>query len=144
MSRLDPPDVTFLEAGLRWSLVLLWAGGIFIYSGRSNPLGSVARSAHSGLIGRALHIGEYTGLTTLLTWALASRHDKERLPKRILAYAFGLALAYALFDELHQSFVPGRTCTLVDIGYDLVGGSSGRWAGFGRFFIAGSAEGPGD
>lgn len=122
MSRFDPPEIpTLLDASLRWGLVLLWAGGIFIYSGRSNPLGAVARSAHSGLIGRALHIGEYAGLTALLVGALASRNDKEKSPRRTLAYAFGLALTYALFDELHQSFVPGRTCTLVDIGYDLVG-----------------------
>ena len=141
MSRFDPPETpALLDRGLRWGLVLLWAGGIFTYSGRSNPLGTAARSAHSGLIGRALHIGEYAGLAALLAGALASRHKKQKAPKRTLAYAFGLALAYALFDEVHQSFVPGRTCTLADIGYDLVGiglALGGVWVVFYR-------EGPGD
>lgn len=32
-----------------------------------------------------------------------------------------LCFAYAISDEIHQSFVPGRYATLRDIGYDLLG-----------------------
>ena len=32
-----------------------------------------------------------------------------------------LTLLYAMSDELHQAFVPGRTGRLQDIGTDLVG-----------------------
>ena len=31
------------------------------------------------------------------------------------------ALIYAITDELHQSFVPGRYATTKDIGYDMLG-----------------------
>jgi len=35
--------------------------------------------------------------------------------------ALALALIYAISDELHQDFTPGRSYELADIGYDLVG-----------------------
>ena len=33
----------------------------------------------------------------------------------------GVGLAYALFDEVHQGFVPGRTMSISDVGLDLIG-----------------------
>lgn len=36
---------------------------------------------------------------------------------------FGLLVAYAVSDELHQLFVPGRFGSLLDIGYDSLGAS---------------------
>jgi VanZ family protein len=35
--------------------------------------------------------------------------------------AFLIAVLYSATDELHQSFVPGRTPTLMDIGIDALG-----------------------
>lgn len=32
-----------------------------------------------------------------------------------------MALAYAISDELHQEFTPGRSFELADVGYDLAG-----------------------
>lgn len=34
---------------------------------------------------------------------------------------FALASAYGVIDEIHQSFVPGRTCTLPDWIADTIG-----------------------
>ncbi len=34
-----------------------------------------------------------------------------------------LCLIYAITDEIHQSFVPGRYPTSTDIGYDMLGAS---------------------
>jgi VanZ family protein len=103
---------------LRWGLVLLWVSGIFIFSARANPLGPLARSGQSGLIGRALHIAEYAGLTLLLYWALA---NPTQSMWHTLSYVVGLTLAHAIFDEGHQALVPARTCSLADVGYDLFG-----------------------
>ncbi|MBN2470680.1 MAG: VanZ family protein [Anaerolineae bacterium] len=41
--------------------------------------------------------------------------------RRASLLAVMLTLAYALLDELHQSFVPGRYGSLRDIGLDLLG-----------------------
>jgi VanZ family protein len=39
--------------------------------------------------------------------------------------AFGLALANALTDELHQSFIPGRHPALTDVAIDSLGAALG-------------------
>ena len=36
-------------------------------------------------------------------------------------WALAIAVLYGLSDELHQSFVPGRTMTLADLATDVVG-----------------------
>jgi hypothetical protein len=39
--------------------------------------------------------------------------------------ALGLTVLYALSDELHQAFVPGRNASLLDVGIDTLGGVLG-------------------
>jgi VanZ family protein len=39
----------------------------------------------------------------------------------LLILAWALSVLYALTDEFHQSFVPGRNASLVDIGIDAIG-----------------------
>jgi len=41
-------------------------------------------------------------------------------PKRFLL-PFLCTISFAISDEIHQFFVPGRMATLRDIGYDIVG-----------------------
>lgn len=43
----------------------------------------------------------------------------------MLPAALGLALAYALSDEFHQLFVPGRSASPTDVGIDAVGACLG-------------------
>ena len=55
-----------------------------------------------------------------------------------LGGAFVLSLLYAISDELHQTFVPGRSGRLTDVGFDSLGAllalglvwwfSNQRWA----------------
>lgn len=58
-------------------------------------------------------------MRALLVWMPNSRGWLTLRRSSLLAVA--LALGYALADELHQSFVPGRHASLVDIGLDLSG-----------------------
>lgn len=69
------------------------------------------------MIGRLSHVAEYAGLTALLYRAFAGEWAKDRA----CGLALGSAFAYALSDEFHQAFVPGRQCSLLDVGWDLVG-----------------------
>ena len=102
---------------LRWGPVVLWAAGIFTFSSRRYPLGALSHASQSGLIGRVAHVGEYAGLAALLYRALA----RDRRESRTFWLTLGGTLSYAVLDEIHQGFVPGRTCSLFDVGFDLVG-----------------------
>ena len=61
------------------------------------------------------HMTEYGVLTLLWYRALAPAVSR---PEPIAA---SIALAYAITDEYHQSFVAGRHAAAIDIGVDLVG-----------------------
>jgi VanZ family protein len=61
------------------------------------------------------HVSGYALLTTLWWWALSG------VTRRPLLVAVCIAFAYACTDELHQSFVHGRTGTPVDVGIDAIG-----------------------
>lgn len=48
-------------------------------------------------------------------------------PGRVLALALALAVAYALTDEAHQAFTPGRHPALSDVAIDAAGAAAGVW-----------------
>jgi hypothetical protein len=70
---------------------------------------AIKKSAHMVAYGMLTLLG----LRALVGWSGMSR--------RKVALAIGMALTYALIDEFHQSFVPGRHASLMDIGLDLGG-----------------------
>ncbi len=45
--------------------------------------------------------------------------------KRIINIALIIAIAYAITDEFHQTFIPGRSGELLDVIYDTIGSSLG-------------------
>lgn len=71
------------------------------------------------LLRKAAHMGVFFVLTALLLRAL-----RDLIPsvKRRTAVAVGLCGVLAALDELHQYFVPGRSCQLQDVVIDLLGG----------------------
>ena len=130
----------------RWAPVLLWMATIFYFSSRRNPLGFLPSSGLDIDVGDLAHICEYAGLAALLHRALREHgsggpstgsgtageqggpaegkfaHNPNRTPAPLHLYTPALiALAYAIFDELHQAFVPGRGSEVTDIGLDLIG-----------------------
>ncbi|MBA3270396.1 MAG: VanZ family protein [Acidobacteria bacterium] len=88
--------------------------GIFFVSGLSNP------PMPSDVPDLALHQAAYFGLTLLLIRALANAQWKN-VTFATLAAAWGLAVAYGLSDEFHQSFVPNRHAELRDLAADAIG-----------------------
>jgi len=59
----------------------------------------------------------------LLTARAMFRYREVRLASLVLV--LGLTELYALSDEIHQLFVPGRTFQLMDLVLDLLGGVIG-------------------
>ncbi len=70
------------------------------------------------LVGRKLvHAAEYA-----LLCALSWRALRPAVPPRVaLMASLAVSIAYAVSDEIHQSFVPGRTATPIDVSIDAVG-----------------------
>lgn len=65
------------------------------------------------------HIGMFGLLGITIWWALGMNSrlfDRERS-----WYAIGIATAYGVLDEYHQSFVPGRDPSALDVLADFVG-----------------------
>lgn len=96
----------------RWLAVILWASVIF-------TLSSVEQVTVSKLFfwdflfKKFAHLSEYA-----ILFILTFRATKEKW-----LTSFMLILLFAISDEIHQSFVPGRNATVIDIGFDLTGAS---------------------
>ena len=109
----------------RWSCVIAWAGLIFFLSSISSLPGAGVNILDF-FIKKSAHVLVYTVLYLLLIRALKPTN------KSSLVGAYLIVVAYAVTDELHQAFVPGRTATIMDIGFDSLGASFGfviaKWA----------------
>ena len=67
------------------------------------------------------HFSEYFVLGILAARAFAGSFN-ELLRRRWFEIALLLIVCYALLDEFHQSFVPGRTASVYDSAIDTFGG----------------------
>jgi VanZ family protein len=67
------------------------------------------------------HFVEYAILALALYWALS--HTLPRLPWKYLT-AWLISVLYAISDEWHQSFVPGRTPSVQDVLVDAAGAAT--------------------
>jgi VanZ family protein len=72
-----------------------------------------------GVIRKAGHITEYS-ILALFAWRALAVHPWAAFKPKVFAAAF--VLVFALTDELHQMFVASRTSSLMDVGYDFMGG----------------------
>ena len=106
-----------------WLLALAWMGGIYFLSAQSNLVLPV-EGWWSGLLSWMAHFTEYAVLASLLWMALRSL---PRVSRHATAIAFALAALYALSDEVHQSFVPGRMTDVRDWLVDLAGAALAIW-----------------
>ena len=97
-----------------WAAVVLWAGLIFYLS----SLPHSAFPSHTITAAKLVHVFEYSVLTFLLIRALEAQGFTRRGAASLAA---ALALVYAASDEYHQSFVPHRHPSPVDVVIDAAG-----------------------
>jgi len=94
----------------KWLPAILWAAAIFTLS----SIEQIKVShffAWDFALKKLAHISEYAILFTLVL----------RATNRNWIQSFIITMAYAVSDEFHQSFVPGRSPTVIDLGLDLSG-----------------------
>ncbi len=75
---------------------------------------------HEQIISNLLHIPAFAVLTFL--WLKSFK--KEKINKRFLLFnsvILASLFLFAISDEIHQSFVPGRTSSLMDLGLNALG-----------------------
>jgi len=102
--------VKFESTLTRWLPVILWAAVIFTFS--SIPQIKVSEFFIWDFIAKkTAHVSEYAILFALIFRATSGNY----------VLSFTLTMLYAATDEFHQSFVPGRTSTFFDLGFDLTG-----------------------
>src|SRR5262245_4291115 len=68
---------------------------------------------------RLAHLSEYAILAAL--WLRAFVRGRNLTPRSAGLLALAISVAWALLDELHQSFVPSRSASLADVLVDTVG-----------------------
>lgn len=101
-----------------WVAVAAYLATIFYLSSQTNPLPELTTRFWD----KGLHFAEYGGLGALLLFAL--RRSGVGVRAALAAAAAGASL-YGATDELHQAFVPGRSCDLLDWTSDTLGGAAG-------------------
>lgn len=99
---------------IRWMTLILWCSLIFFLSSQSALPG-----APSGVLDfvfkKSAHMGVYAVLYLVTVRAFSNSPTQEYKKAAIFT------LFFALSDEFHQSFVPGRTPHPMDIGFDSLG-----------------------
>lgn len=105
-----------------WLPVVLWMAVIFYLSAQPDlphhPQGLIDL-----VIKKLGHMAEYAVLAVLAVWAL--RHGAPLIERRAFLWALVLAASYAVTDEMHQYFVPGRNPQPLDVGFDVLGACLG-------------------
>jgi VanZ family protein len=108
-------------APVLWAATLLYLGLIFYLSSQPDPLPELTQRIWD----KALHLVEYGALGTLLAAALVA---SEASPGRAALIAATAASLYGATDELHQAFVPNRSCDVRDWAADTLGATLGAVA----------------
>lgn len=107
------------RAAVWLALLVGWAAIIFAMSDVPNPPGASGGEWRS-IIG---HLGEYGVFGALaVTWLLGATDWGRR---QAGAAAWALAVLYGVSDEFHQSFVPRRDASIMDVGVDALGAMAG-------------------
>lgn len=107
--------ISWLEkhSKISWTITILIAIVIFYMSTKtSKSLPSVGSNSYSVFY----HLLAFFFLAFFLSISLVKRKRKG-----FILISITIAILYGLSDEIHQFFVPGRSCTLQDAFTDIVG-----------------------
>lgn len=115
--------VTWLDARFgRWPFVytvlplLVWMGAIFYLSAQPS-LPQAPDPWWDVLLKKGGHMAGYAVLA-ILWWRVLVRRCSRRCA---LGLAIVLSVLYAISDEVHQLYVPGRSGSVWDVGIDACG-----------------------
>ena len=103
-----------------WAAAIGYAVAIFVLS--SFPVLGPAQETLALVGDKALHAAEYAGFASLLALAIATTPSATIRSWTALIALLG-AVVYAASDELHQTFVTGRSGDLMDLVADAAGAS---------------------
>lgn len=107
-----------------WSAVVVWIAVIFLFSHQAYSGAITETYLHDANIPirKLAHITEFAILFLLTRHAMSQSNFSTGWGNtRLSVAAYLLTLANALFDEWHQSLVPGRSSTLSDATVDMCG-----------------------
>ncbi len=123
---------------LKYGSLVIWLIVIFLFSNQiatnSSALsGSIVEaikpwfqgtpeSALTFLVRKSAHIGLYF-ILGLLTYSIASEYKVSA--RRQILYSWMFVIVYAISDEIHQMFVPGRSGEVGDVLIDSFAGLLG-------------------
>lgn len=127
-----------------WILVVICMGLIYYFSSRT----STESSSQSGyfvllfqkifgnnvvtdfIVRKSAHCLEFAGLSFLFNIALFEQTNKIKP-----LYSIAFTSLYAVTDEVHQIFVPGRSCQIKDWAIDTTGAIIGTIVFLAIYFI---------
>ena len=148
------------------ALLLIWvlviAGGIFWFSSKTGeesgdmsqnvtdeifdsqpPVDEETGKKRHHIVRKSAHVLEYgvlgNAICIFLFFITDAAFIRERSRYLLALWAWGGATVYAVTDEIHQIFVPGRGPSVIDVTIDAVGAFLGVlavWA-FCRFVLKG-------
>ena len=111
-----PALLSATPARLYLAALILWAAVIFTFSSIPNPPDAGGGDWRYKLA----HVFEYAVFGALAFQALRRWRPLQSLA--LFAVAAWLAsVLYGMSDEFHQSFVPNRDASWLDVGYDSIG-----------------------
>ena len=108
---------------LDWLPAAVWMGLIFVLSAQPD-LPHAPEPLLDLLLKKGGHALAYAVLARLYLRAL---RRGEPVSGRLQLLSLGLAVAYGISDEIHQSFVPGRDGSPVDVVIDSLGAALSMW-----------------
>lgn len=107
-----------------WIPVAVWAGLIFTLS--SIPHLHTELGIWDLILRKIAHMIEFGVLALLIARALRGARTGMAWPRALL-WAAAASAGYAVSDEFHQSFVPGRGASPIDVGIDACGIALAIW-----------------
>jgi VanZ family protein len=99
-------------------LPVLWMGVIFFLSNQS-VLPGLRLGWADFILKKCAHISVYFIL--FLSWVISVKNTGRAITGKTWAAIFILCFLFAISDEYHQSFIPGRTASPRDVGFDMAG-----------------------
>ena len=106
---------------LAWIPPVAWGTAIWMLSSKRVDLGRLPELGFIPLVGNLFHAFEF-GVLALLCLPMLPRKDSwVDFSGGFLRVLAGVCIVFGFLDEWHQSWVPGRSASLLDWGTDVVG-----------------------